>query len=314
MMGSAIFKTAFIVASFVGYVCIPGVALSLPSVQTVSDQDGDASLTLRLLQEAIVGDAVSWCEVRLEVLDVERAWTEGDSVSAWVYEDDLTGDDLVWTASFTITSAELAAGFVDRTFDCSGGIDDDGGQPTSEVFAELLVDKDTCGVFCTNANPRTANLSLQWVTDDGFEEDDASGQAAALLAGTSFDRIANDPEDWVSFDLLQASEIEASVLHDPAVGRLDATLLDGTQTPLAVFQHQADRSAVGQSLPAGSYFVVIGPATASDPNFYDFELIVSPVAPAVPTLPLWLRGGLAAVLVSVGVLASTRPPLCPGSD
>ena len=48
-------------------VAIPRMALSLPPVQFESGTDGDSTVSLSLLQEAIVGDAVSWCELRIEV-------------------------------------------------------------------------------------------------------------------------------------------------------------------------------------------------------------------------------------------------------
>ena len=48
-------------------IAIPRMALSLPPAQFESDTDDDSRVSLSLLQEAIVGDAVSWCELRIEV-------------------------------------------------------------------------------------------------------------------------------------------------------------------------------------------------------------------------------------------------------
>ena len=284
---------------------IPRTIFALPAVQARSNTEGDATISLRLLQEAIRGDAVSWCEARIQVGSANVSWSEGDTVSAWVYEDDLTNDDLIWTTSFTVTSAEIASGLVDRTFDCSGFFDDDGGAGNSEVYAEVQVDKDACNTFCFNDSPRTANAVVQRVEDDAFEDDDASVDAFAVLPGVSFNRISNDAADWISFDLAGASQVDAIIVHNPAVGRLEATLLDASQIPIGVFQQDPDATVASEVLTAGIYFVVVGPAEPGNPNFYDFELVIGPVAPPVPTLPHWLYLTLVASLVVVGMFASS---------
>jgi hypothetical protein len=236
------------------------MALSLPPVQSVSDTDDDSTVSLSLLQEAIVGDAVSWCELRIEVASAGVPWTAGDTVSIWVYEDDITEDDLVWTSSFTVTAAEVSSGLVDRTFDCSGMIDDDGGQGNSEVYAEAEVNKDDCGFFCAADRPKTANAIVQWVVDDASEDDDTSNEAVPVFPGATADRISSDGADWISFDLAGVSQVECTVVHDPEAGRIDATLLDATQTPVGLFQWQTDATVASETLSAGTYFVVISPA------------------------------------------------------
>jgi hypothetical protein len=224
----------------------------------------------------------------------------------WVYEDDTTADELVWTSSFDVSPAEASAGSVDRTFQCGGALGSDAGSEW-EVYAEVEVDKDACGTFCFPDHPTTSNLFVQQVADDAAEDDDTSSQAASVSPGLTTDRISNDAADWLAFDVTNASQMDCTVVHDPGSGRLEATLLDASFATVAVFDWIADATVASETLPSGTYFVVVAPDDAADPNFYDLALELSPV-PAVPALPLFLR-----VVLSLALVASAAIRLPVGS-
>jgi len=126
----------------------------------VSDEDGDATLTLTAEDEFVIGVTVDWCEVRIQVLGSEVALTSGDQVTVWVYEDDLTNDDLLFQTTFVVTAAEVANQHVDRTFNCSADLSLFETVSPAEVYAEAFVEKDECGTFCLADRPMTNNIDI----------------------------------------------------------------------------------------------------------------------------------------------------------
>ena len=70
-----------------------------------------------------------------------------------MFEDDPLNDDLLWQEIFTISSAELAAGLVDRTFNLVFEGPSDGFGDMLEILAKAEVVKDACGFLCNFDRP-----------------------------------------------------------------------------------------------------------------------------------------------------------------
>ena len=142
-------------------VCICALLLATPALATtssVSDTDDDATLTLTAENEYFIGVTVDWCEVTIQVVGIDVAFSSGDQVTVRVYEDDVAGDDLLFETTFTVTASEVANQLVDRTFNCSADLILFELPPTAEVYAEALVNKSNCGFLCLNDDPMTPNL------------------------------------------------------------------------------------------------------------------------------------------------------------
>ena len=146
-------------------------AWAVPSTTTEHDTVDDATIWLTVRNDMILGDAESYCEVRIRVYGSEEPFSSGDSILIEVYEDDTAGDDLLWDHEFTINSSELSANYVDRTFDCSSDFGDDVGD-VSELYAEAEVVKDECGFWCAYDRPETDNIDVDELNDDSAETDD----------------------------------------------------------------------------------------------------------------------------------------------
>ena len=114
---------------------------AVPTISSASGNDDDATVTLRVFEDLIVGDSRSFCEVRLVDIGMDEPFTAGDKVFLWVYEDDAFSNDLIWETSFTVSAAEVSSNSLDRTFDCTADFDEDG-VGDSEFFAEARVEKE----------------------------------------------------------------------------------------------------------------------------------------------------------------------------
>ncbi|MCA9545295.1 MAG: hypothetical protein KC613_12915, partial [Myxococcales bacterium] len=55
-------------------------AVALPPVQSDDDTDDETTLTLTLLDRFVMGDARSFCQLRIRVRAVEVAIAEGDEI------------------------------------------------------------------------------------------------------------------------------------------------------------------------------------------------------------------------------------------
>ena len=91
--------------------CICAFFLAVPALATttiVSDAIDDATLTLAAENEFFIGVTVDWCEVTIQVEGFDVAFSSGDQVTVWVYEDDSTGDELLFETTFTVTASEVA--------------------------------------------------------------------------------------------------------------------------------------------------------------------------------------------------------------
>jgi len=132
------------------------------AIITVTQTDDDATLTLSMEDILMVGVNQNWGEVNVLVEDVFVGFTAGDTVEISVLEDDFISDDLLWQTSFMVTSSEVANGRVDRAFELifTPSSELDG---FAEIYAEALVTKDACNIFCLNDRPVTSSLTAELV-------------------------------------------------------------------------------------------------------------------------------------------------------
>ncbi len=249
-------------------------AYAVPNEQQTEDEDRGGTITLTILDQAIIGDARSFCSLHVVLVNGHADLTAGDTIGLEVTEDDLIGNDTLWEMDIAVTPAEAAAQRLDRTFDCSGDFGEDVNADL-DIFARASVSRDDCGTFCNDADPSTATLTVHSVQDDGNEEDDGSAMAHDLPLGRVNDRIGRD-QDWQRISLLDPSVVTLDVLHRPAVGRLDLTLFDGAGNSVGEGVAQAGQTHLEAGpLVAGEYRVRIQPRDGADYNFYDLELRVA---------------------------------------
>ncbi len=244
-------------------------AQALPSVQSSQGSDDDAQLELQLLDQVLVGDSRSFCELRIQISGRDVEFSAGDEVFLWLYEDDLMGDDELWSSRFSISGEELQAQWVDRVLDCAASFGSDIGG-SMELYAEARVEKDECGTWCSYDRPETGNLSLEEIDDDSAEEDDRVELATPLRPGVLGDRIARD-FDWFQLQLAAPGRVLLRVLHHDALGRINAKLYDGAR-PIAEGALNAGETLLeSAALAPGTYGLRLEPS-GQDFNFYDLSL------------------------------------------
>ena len=255
----------------------PTAASAIPPEASANDNNDDATVTLWVDSATIPGDSRSRCRLRFEDLGADVPFSDGDSVEIWVYEDDLAGDDLLWSTSFDVNGGDLVAGGLTRDFDCSSAFGADG-VGTLEVYATATVTKSECGAFCFDDTPTTSNISLEEIEDDGNEDDDARAAARGLLLGRNADRVAAD-QDWQSVDLQSRSRVNLRVDHHPEAGRLDVALLDGAGQQIAQGVNEPGATVLSfEPLDAGTWYFRISPSEGDDFNFYDLQFSVDTLA------------------------------------
>lgn len=253
---------------------LPTAVSALPPEQSATDSVDDALVELTVLDQHIRGDTRSWCRVRINVLGTDVMFTTGDRIFLWVYEDDILGDDELWSTSFDVTAAEVSAQLVDRTLDCVSDFGSDA-SPTLEIYASARVEKAACGTFCVWDRPATAALDVSENDDDSTEDDDTASTAVALPPGTPASRIAIDT-DYHEVTLVSPSIIELTTFYRPAAGRVDAELLDSSETLLLASTDQPGGGALtSAALTAGTYYVRVTPRAPPDSQFYDLVISLS---------------------------------------
>jgi MYXO-CTERM domain-containing protein len=255
-------------------VSVPSVASAQPEMQEATDTDQDATITLRVRTAGIIDDPLLWCEVEIDVIGTEVAFTEGDTVLVEFSEDDVFFNDILWSTMHTITAAEATANEYSEVFDCSAPAMADG-IGDLEFFAEAEVTKDLCGLGCFYDRPTTSNMAVEGLEDDELEEDDGPADAGNVMTGTTQERIARD-EDWVRIVLQEPGEVEADLEFMTACGAVDAVLVNEADELLAEIEPGTDSGVVSATdLPAGVYFLQIQPADPGDYNFYDLTVDVN---------------------------------------
>ncbi len=264
-------------STFAALLLLAATAAAIPNIQSASDTDDDAKITLRALTQTIDGDRKSWCEVRIEITEADEPLTSGDPVYLWVYEDDFAGDDTIWSTTFNVTAAEASANRVDRTFDCSAFFDNDSGSQL-EIYAEARVEKDECGFGCAWDRPETGLLDLDIVTDDNREENDSSNVASGLSLGNNNNLIARD-QDWYTLALSSPSRITFDTTYRTNTGRIDMTFFDTTLTDRgSVSDTDTGGTLVIERAEAGDYLIRLAPRNSGDFNFYDLRMTVDTLA------------------------------------
>ena len=119
----------------------PSFADLLPPV---SDNDGDATLTLTMESAIIVGVENEWGNIRIQVTGEDVPLVENDSVHLVVYEDDTIFDEIIFETTIYATAAEASEQLIDRTIPLVFTVDDLSLEPDlqAEFFSEAMVDKD----------------------------------------------------------------------------------------------------------------------------------------------------------------------------
>jgi hypothetical protein len=88
-----------------------------------------------------------------------RGGAQPERISAYL-EDDLVGDDLIWSQNITPDSEAIENNSVDLTLDCSSWFHDDEDALGVELYATALVTKSRCGTFCLYDSYSLPNLLL----------------------------------------------------------------------------------------------------------------------------------------------------------
>lgn len=271
-----------------GFICLSlllssSFAWARPAVRTVSQIEGDATLTLTLESQYIEGDSNVPCEVSVTILDENRAFTEGDTIDLYIREDDPIGDDTFWEVHETVSAAIVAAGVFERTYDCRfpamgdafGGL---------EIFAKLEVNKQECGGFCEATGgedrPSTANIYMNRTQDDAAEDDDSSRLGTLVEQRLISDRIAIDA-DWFELSYEYPIELLARLETHLIGGDLDLKLYNQSLDLIATASAEPDGEAKSlrppSGLNAGTYFLEVTPRVEGDYNFYDLHIVESQV-------------------------------------
>jgi hypothetical protein len=240
---------------------------ALPSSTQVEKTDDDAKVTIKIFNKAIKDDSKAPCQISIDVKGEAVAFSEGDTFTVEVLEDDLVGDDVIWSTMETITAMDLAAQQVTRTYDCTGNMGSDDAFGDLDVYGKVKVIKSECGFLCMNDEPKTANITVQVLDDDGNEEDDMLA-AAKNIDAQATDRISKD-SDYFKFNI--ATPANVTIKLDFLAGGGDVslnliqmgnTLLSGVATPTGR-QITSD-----QPLNAGDYHIQLTPAEMMNFNFY----------------------------------------------
>ena len=132
---------------FLGLLCAAslfaaGSAQATPTT-TVSDTDGDMTITFTVDNTITDGVNAVWGTINIVIGTDDHAlstWDEGGRVSVW--ENDGWSDPELWGHDITVTTAEIAAGEINRTYNVSWLAEPDGvGDNVLEVYGHAEYDK-----------------------------------------------------------------------------------------------------------------------------------------------------------------------------
>ncbi|MBL4683001.1 MAG: hypothetical protein JKY37_00310 [Nannocystaceae bacterium] len=247
------------------------VAHALPTEISDSGTEDDASLTLTMLDTLITSDPLVWCRIEIEIDTMLVEFTEDDTITVSLYEDDVVFNDLVWTNEIVLTADDAAQTTYEAEFDCSAmGMRDGVGQ--LEFYAQVEVDKDLCGITCFNDNPTTGNLDVVGLADDDQEEDDNLDMAMPAVLDAVQELIAAD-DDVVRVTLPGPGAIEADIAFMSECGEVELEIVDDSGTVVSeTSPTDGGVMAVADPLGAGAYFIVTRPADQAGFNFYDIDV------------------------------------------
>lgn len=271
-------------------------AWSRPTMRSVSQDEGDATVSLSLESKYIEGDSQIPCEVSATVLGEGRPFAVGDTILIVVREDDVIGDDLLWETEVVVDAAIADVQQFTMTYDCSFPATGDA-LGSMEVYAKVEVDKEDCGGICEGFGgedtPSTPNIYMLRVEDDDAEEDDTSTEAVEDPERLTPDRVCRDA-DWfkVSFDY--PVELLARLESHLVGGDLNLKLYDRDFMLLGEASEEASGDSKSlrpsSALQPGDYWLEVTPADVENFNFYDLYVVESQVmtdcaAGAVETRP-----------------------------
>ena len=280
-MGSARLSRVMLWVVLLG---LPLSAWARPAMRVVSQEEGDATISLSLESQYIEDDSVIPCEVNVVVLGENRPFTLGDTISIEVKEDDgIIGDDSIWAVEVVVDDAIADVQQFSMTYDCSfPSIGDQIG--SIEVYAKVDVDKDDCGRLCELSfgedTPSTANIYMQRVNDDDAEDDDTRQDAVEDPMRLTSDRVCRDA-DWFRVSYDYPVELLARLESHLVGGDLELKLYDQNLTLVATANEEM--SGVSKSLrpsralQAGQYWLEVTPSDSSNFNFYDLYVVESEV-------------------------------------
>lgn len=257
------------------------LAWARPSTRMVTQDEDDATITLTLESQFIEDDLNIPCLVHVLVLDEDVPFTVGDTIFISVKEDDLIGDDLLWTAEEVVTEQIVTAGQFERSYDCRFPAVGDALANVLEVYARVEVEKEACsGLFCQQDHLSTSNISLLKKTDDLAEEDDTSREGTVVEQRLISDRISTD-SDWYQLEFAVQVELLARLETWLVGGDLELKLYDATLNLLASATPGSSDEAKSlrppSSLSPGQYFLEVIPSFEGDFNFYDLYMVESEV-------------------------------------
>jgi len=229
---------------------ILGSGTAFGVTKTATDVDGDATLTLAVEDPLYLNPpSTDWCSVEIEVSGDEVDLTIGDTVLLQVYEDDLTGDDLLFETTLVVSAAEASAQRLYRFLDCSTDPINvlDGAGDYAEIYAQAHVIKAECGTFCFDDQPQTDLIDVLVVEH----------ASAVPLSATA--RLLNaypnpfNPHTTMAFDLPVEQTVSLRV-YDVG-GQVINTLLDHETAPAGLNEVVwRGRDESGRTVPAGLYF------------------------------------------------------------
>ena len=255
-------------------------AWARPSIRTVTQSEDDATVTLTLESQFVNEDSNIPCEVSVSILAEDVAFTEGDSITVSVKEDDVIGDDVFWTIEETVDAQTVANGLFERSYDCRFTSMEDAAGALLEVYARVEVEKDECGTLCLQDNPATANIIMRRIDDDPFEDDDGNRDGTVVEQRLISDRIAADA-DWYQLDFSYPVELLARLESWFVGGDLELKLYDQSLSLIstAVIEASGDSKSLrpASALSSGIYFLEVTPSVDGDFNFYDLYVVESQV-------------------------------------
>ena len=242
------------IAAATASLLVAGTALAVPATVTESDTDEDATVTLTILNQTITDgdtngyDVRSFCRIRIVDTGGGDDFSNGDRIELEVRESDApAGSDLIWSTAFNVSSAEVSANRVDRTFDCSSDFSYDGFGDNLEVYGWAKVEKDdTCGL-CRYDRPETDNIDVSVRADDAREDNDAVGAGTVVNAGRTNDFVANDV-DYLRFVNPGVNRIQLDLYHDPGAGVVTAEAVMADGTPIVANVTQARNPSLTTAL------------------------------------------------------------------
>ncbi len=124
---------------------------------TISDTDGDATLTLTVDDSITDGLDQDWGTLNIVVNENSTDLTAGDTIEFTVYDDDgFFSDTELWSFDYQVTGAEASAGSVDQTFDVSWLA----GGTSFDVYAYAKVVKDDTSWWQSYDRPQTGSVNV----------------------------------------------------------------------------------------------------------------------------------------------------------